>query len=248
MLTITATRSTLLKKLPQDSQHLSAGQVKAVPVGKSYDAVAIEPTDNSGHAKVILAYGQGTWYIFRAHWSGPDLLTKAKAEYIFERGITTEQLASLNNCLAKYQINTSSRMRHFLSQIAHESAGLQYMVEIWGPTQAQLSYEGRSDLGNYKPGDGSRFRGVGPLQVTGRANYEAFARSIGDARVLEGYKYVAEHYPFEISGFWWADLNDMNSYCDSNPSVANVTLRVNGGYNGLASRENYYRRCLDVIA
>lgn len=43
--------------------------------------------------------------------------------------------------------------------------------EIWGPTSAQIRYEGRDDLGNTVPGDGKRFMGRGYVQITGRRNY-----------------------------------------------------------------------------
>jgi putative chitinase len=41
--------------------------------------------------------------------------------------------------------------------------------------------------------------------------------------------------------------NGMNQLCDNNPTVAQVTKRVNGGYNGLEDRENYYKRAVKVI-
>ena len=63
---------------------------------------------------------------------------------------------------------------------------------------------------------------------------------------MQGVDYVAEHYPFSSAGFWW-QKNKMNQLCDSSPSVKDVTLRVNGGTNGLADREMYYQRCLGAI-
>lgn len=41
----------------------------------------------------------------------------------------------------------------------------------------------------------------------------------------------------------------MNELCDRGASVRQVSARVNGRdpANGLASRERYYRRCVDVI-
>jgi predicted chitinase len=44
--------------------------------------------------------------------------------------------------------------------------------EIWGPTKAQIGYEGRKDLGNTVMGDGKRFMGRGYVQITGRRNYQ----------------------------------------------------------------------------
>jgi hypothetical protein len=41
------------------------------------------------------------------------------------------------------------------------------------------AYDGRASLGNTQPGDGARFRGRGFVQLTGRANYHAYAEKIG---------------------------------------------------------------------
>jgi putative chitinase len=91
-----------------------------------------------------------------------------------------------------------------------------------------------------------RFKGVDAIQMTGRANYQAFANYIKDQRVMDGWQYVAQHYLFLPSAFWWY-LNDMNTLANSGASVREITRRVNGGYNGLADRERYYRRALNVI-
>ncbi len=69
------------------------------------------------------------------------------------------------------QINTPARAAAFLAQVGHESGQLRYLREIWGPTPAQVRYEGRADLGNAQPGDGKRFMGRGLIQITGRKNY-----------------------------------------------------------------------------
>lgn len=101
--------------------------------------------------------------------------------------MTPEQLAACTGCkslalaeswlpqieaaMAAYGIDTPQRQAYFLAQIGHESGGLHYTTELWGPTEAQKRYEGRADLGNTRPGDGSLFRGHGLIQVTGRANH-----------------------------------------------------------------------------
>src|SRR5690606_17393021 len=73
----------------------------------------------------------------------------------------------------EFEITAPTRLAAFLAQVGHESGGFVYAREIWGPTEAQKRYEGRKDLGNTQPGDGSRFRGRGLIQITGRANYTA---------------------------------------------------------------------------
>lgn len=70
-----------------------------------------------------------------------------------------------------YDIGTPERAAPFLAEIGHESGGLRYTTELWGPTAVQLRYEGRADLGNIHHGDGEKFKGHGLLQTTGRANH-----------------------------------------------------------------------------
>jgi putative chitinase len=177
--------------------------------------------------------------------SAPDLITKAQLAEIWicpQELIQDGEVAELNACLQTFGITTKPRLRHFLSQTAHESGGGRWKKEL----DTGWAYEGRADLGNTQSGDGPRYKGAGYIQLTGRANYQDFADYIKDPAVMKGVDYVAEHYPFSSAGFWWMN-NRMNELCDSDPSVRTVTLRVNGGTNGLADREMYYERCLRVI-
>lgn len=156
--------------------------------------------------------------------------------------IADSEVVELNQCLNTFNITTLSRKRHFLSQTAHESGGGRWKEEL----ASGSAYEGRKDLGNTQPGDGPRFKGAGYIQLTGRANYQAFSNYIKDPKVMQGCSYVAANYPFSSAGFWWSS-NGMNVLCDSNPTVEQVTLRVNGGYNGLDDRKMYYNRCLSIL-
>ena len=78
-----------------------------------------------------------------------------------------------------YQVVGLKRVAGFIAQIGHESGQLKYVREIWGPTKAQTKYEGRADLGNTVAGDGSKYRGRGLIQITGRANYMACGEALG---------------------------------------------------------------------
>lgn len=169
----------------------------------------------------------------------PELLaTEYQIETIFGRQITANQLADLNNCMARFKINTPARIRHFLSQVAAESGGGQWMCEI----ASGADYEGRKDLGNTRPGWGRFYKGAGFIQVTGRKNYEALANYLKDPRVLEeGCAYVAAHLPATASGYWWSQ-NSMNAFCDQGATCRQVSRRVNGKdpANHLTERERFY--------
>ncbi len=152
------------------------------------------------------------------------------------------EVVELNKCLTRYQIDTPSRQRHFLSQTAHESGGGRWKKEL----SDGWYLEGRTDIGNTAQGDGPRYKGAGYIQLTGKYNYQRLADYLGDPKVMDGVDYVAATYPFTSAGYWWID-NQMNELCDTNPSVYTVTRRVNGGTNGLSDREMYYEICCRVI-
>jgi len=158
--------------------------------------------------------------------------------------ISDSLILDLNICISKFNINTISRLRHFISQCSHESGAGKWMKEL----ASGEAYEGRKDLGNTQNGDGVRYKGVGFIQVTGRYNYQQFANFIQDSKVMNGVNYVAEKYPFTISGFWWM-TNKLNELCDSGATCRQISARVNGRdpANGLVDRDKYYQLCCDVF-
>lgn len=147
----------------------------------------------------------------------------------------------LSKACSDYAINTPLRLAHFLAQIGHESNSLRDVREVWGPTEAQRRYEGRADLGNTNPGDGTRFMGRGPIQTTGRANYRALtqrlrARGI-DAPDFEVYPHrleLPEWGALAACDYW--DMRGINALADRDDIEA-VTRAVNGGLNGLDDRK-----------
>lgn len=114
------------------------------------------------------------------------------------------------------------------------------MEEIWGPTPAQKRYEGRRDLGNVHPGDGSRFRGRGPIQITGRANYQKYGDLLGIDLVNSPMLAASKEVAFRIAGSFWK-THGLNDLADSEKFV-DITKRINGGLNGLEDRQARYAR------
>jgi putative chitinase len=139
----------------------------------------------------------------------------------------------LNDTLKKYQINTKLRVINFISQVLHESGGLQYFTEF-APGSA---YEGRKDLGNTNPGDGVKFKGRGAIQVTGRYNYIKLSKDLGYDFVNDPKKLAELPWAILSAGWFW-DLKKLNKYADKD-DLNTITKRINGGTNGIDERRKY---------
>ena len=179
----------------------------------------------------------------------PDTLAAIAGKPVNSNMIST--VAGLAQAGVGAGLNRPHRLAMYLGQLAHESMGWHYDREVWGPTKAQKGYEGRKDLGNTQPGDGSKFRGRGPIQLTGRDNYRAFtawARSM-DPRAPD---FVADPDavltdPWEgLAPIWFWDRGGLNRYADQGDFLT-VTRRINGGTNGLADRERRYVQAALVL-
>ncbi|WP_338513385.1 glycoside hydrolase family 19 protein [Pseudomonas poae] len=153
---------------------------------------------------------------------------------------------ALNTAMNHYGIVGTARVAAFIAQIGHESGQLRWVREIWGPTGQQLKYEGRADLGNTEKGDGSKYRGRGLIQVTGRANYRACGEALGldlinKPELLE----LPQHAAMSAAWFW--STRGLNTLADQGELVK-ITRRINGGVSGLADRQALYEKALKVLA
>lgn len=145
----------------------------------------------------------------------------------------------LTAAAAKWGIDSPKRLAGWVAQVAHESGRLVYVTELWGPTPAQRGYEGRVDLGNVYPGDGTRYRGRGLIQVTGRANYRKAAAALGiDCENRPELLALPEHAAMS-AGWFWA-THGLNELADAR-DIVGMTRRINGGTNGLEDRKSLYR-------
>lgn len=137
-----------------------------------------------------------------------------------------------------FGINTPLRAVHYLAQVFHESAALRYTEEI----ASGKAYEGREDLGNTQKGDGVKFKGRGFIQITGRANYKAYANSeycVGD--LMKHPEWLSKSPGNQKASMWFWKTKGLNELADKD-DIRAITKKVNGGYNGLADRMFYYRR------
>lgn len=243
---ITALQPTKLLKKPVQANTLPEGEQIDIKKDVTYELKSI--SKNGSYSKVVLPYEQGEWFIFNKHWY-VEVIDRDTVYQVYENlknqanlGTITKQL---NNCLFRFNITTFKRLSHFLSQTAHESMGLFYEFEAG--SDFYLNYlEGREDLGNLVPGDGLKYRGVDAIQLTGKANYNAFSKYVGDPRVMEGYLYVKDNYKFLPSGWFW-DKNKLNTLCDKDATVEQITKVINGGYNGLDDRKKRYNQVRRIL-
>lgn len=148
----------------------------------------------------------------------------------------------LVKAMKKYDIKSSLRMAHFISQIAHESASFLFAEEIADGS----AYEGRVDLGNTQPGDGKRFKGRGLIQLTGRANYKAYSQDAGVDYLARPLLLASDPAAAVDVACWFWNRNKLNALADKD-DVKAVTRTINGGYNGLDDRVEYLFRSKAVL-
>ena len=152
----------------------------------------------------------------------------------------------LNIAMSRYQIVGTKRVAAFIAQIGHESGQLRCLKEVWGPTAAQVRYEGRAALGNTMPGDGFRYRGRGLIQITGRSYYAACGEALGlDLLALPELLEIPQHACMSAAWFW--ATRGLNTLADTG-QFDKITLRINGGQNGAADRHALYARAFKVLA
>jgi putative chitinase len=176
----------------------------------------------------------------------------------------------------KFQIDSALRLAHFLAQCGHESGGFRLTKENlnysakglngifkkYFPTlESALPYErkpekiankvygGRMGNGPEASGDGAKFCGRGYIQLTGKDNYTAFGKSIGED-VCANPQVVAEKYAL-LSAAWFFSKNGLHKMADGGSTdavVTSITKRVNGGTIGLPDRIKHFKEYYHLLA
>lgn len=155
---------------------------------------------------------------------------------------------AVSQCLAECDCTTVKRIAMWCAQVGTESAGLRYMEEI----ASGAEYEGRVEgLGNTQPGDGVRFKGRGPIQVTGRHNYTelskwAYAKGLVPSPtffVNQPFQLSTPTYGFMGVTWYWTTQRPLNDASDAGDVVL-ATEYVNGGDHGLQDRIARYTRAI----
>lgn len=141
---------------------------------------------------------------------------------------------SLINALNSAGITDKKERAMFLSQMHHESGGFRYSEEIHDGSD----YEGRSDLGNNRPGDGKKYKGRGYIQLTGRSNYRQYGKLVGADLENKPELAADPEIAAKVALAYWNKR--VNRTAAQNGDVLTVTRNINGGTNGLQDRRNLY--------
>lgn len=189
-------------------------------------------------AAAVLAVAVAWW------WGGRDMVTLEQLRAVMPRLAEDKAralLPFLNAAMREAAINTPERAAAWLAQLAHESAEFRYFEE----EATGAEYEGRVDLGNTQVGDGKLFKGRGPIQLTGRANYRAAGAALG--LDLEGSpeQVATPAVGFRTAAWYWTS-HGLNDLADQG-AFASITEAINGGLNGEDSREAYWARAKLVL-
>jgi putative chitinase len=111
---------------------------------------------------------------------------------------------------------------------------------------ANVVYANRMDNGDTDSGDGWRYRGRGPIQLTGKANYTAFSEDM-DVDAVDDPDQVSEDKKIALmSAIWFWNKNGLNKYADSG-DIKTMTKRINGGYIGLEDRIHHWEMALEAM-
>lgn len=181
-------------------------------------------------------------------------------------------IEQLPETMAKFGIDTPIKLAHFLAQAGHESGGFKVVNENlnygakglrgvftkYFPTDekallyerkpekiANLVYGGRMGNGAESTGEGYKFRGRGYIQLTGKDNYAALGKAIGEDLVANP-DLVATKYPL-MSAAWFFQ-RCLPKCVDASPaSITAVTKCVNGGTIGIDDRTKHFNEYYSLL-
>ena len=205
-------------------------------------------------------------------------ITAAQIKAIFPQYKYPQDLAeALNESFDKYEINTVNRAAGFLAQCGHESNGFTVLKENLNYSAEGLSkifkkyfptvesaqpyarnpekiankiYANRMGNGSPESGDGYKYRGRGPIQLTGKDNYRAFAKEMFDdwENLFENPDWVTADRDFALmSAIWFWNKNKLNVQADAG-DIKLMTKKINGGYIGLEDRIAHYNEAIHLLA
>ncbi|WP_255789989.1 M15 family metallopeptidase [Mycobacteroides abscessus] len=158
-------------------------------------------------------------------------------------GRATEILGAVREGLQAASCTNVNRIAMWLAQIGHESDGF----------NATEEYDSGANHGDpAETTDRWKYKGRTWIQITWQSNYAQFSQWCFNKKLVVSPTYFVDN-PRELADLQWAGLGaawywtvarpDINALSD-NGDLYTVTLRINGGTNGLTDRRDRYNRAL----
>lgn len=190
--------------------------------------------------------------------------------------IKSEILEFFSEPFQKFHIDSVNRVSHFFAQVKHESLnftvltenlnysgiGLRKIFPKYFPDNliaesyqrqpqkiANRIYANRMGNGNELSNDGWKYRGRGYIQLTGKSNYIGFGTDMGES-VVNNPDIVATPKYAAISACWFFWKNGLNELADlgtDDSVITKITLRINGGLNGLSERIKNFQQIYAIL-
>jgi len=169
----------------------------------------------------------------------------------------------IENVLSEYNIKTNHDISAFLAHIGHESGDLKRTAENLNysvdgllkvfpkyfkdrqeaekyarqPIRiASRVYANRMGNGNEESGDGWNYRGHGLIQLTGKNNYQKFAKHLNKDLTEIIFFLETPKGACVSAGYFWKTTN-----CNGK-TIEESTKIINGGTHGLEDRKIRYQR------
>ncbi len=205
------------------------------------------------------------------------MLTAEQFHHLFPRAQDPQGwVDSMNNVFPTYEINTPQRIAAFLAQCGHESGGwtvfeenlnysakgLMGIFKKYFPTEdlanayarqpqkiANRVYANRMGNGPEDSNDGWTYRGRGPIQLTGKDNYRAFAKEMFEdwENLFNNPDWVNADREFALmSAIWFWNKNKLNREADAG-DIKTMTRKINGGFIGLEDRIKHYEEAIHLL-
>lgn len=205
------------------------------------------------------------------------MLTAEQFNQLFPRAQDPQGwVDSMNNVFPNYELDSPKRIAAFLAQCGHESGGwtvfeenlnysakgLMGIFKKYFPDEATATayqrqpekiankvYANRMGNGPESSGDGWKYRGRGPIQLTGKDNYRAFAKEMFDdwENLFNNPDWVNADRDFALmSAIWFWNKNKLNREADAG-DIKTMTRKINGGYIGLEDRIKHYNEAIHLL-
>ena len=206
-----------------------------------------------------------------------DFTEQKLAQILTRNKNVHEWYEAMVNQLPQFEVTTAKRVAAFVAQCAHESAGFTVLQENLNYSSdalnklfpkyfvnagrdatpyhrkpemiANVIYANRMGNGDTASGEGYKFRGRGPIQLTGKDNYRKFATDFFEdpETVMDDPDLVTDDVPTSLyPALWFWNKNNLNRYADAS-DIKGMTKVINGGYIGLEDRIKHYNHAIEVL-